>query len=124
MALFAWLSRQDAQSALIGAGIIAASQAAIIALFRQPVVSRPLRWFGRVVIADPLTKVMHQALDEWAAKVWEPRIQGIEEKVDEVRDQFRNNGGSTMRDRVDAVAEATGACSAAPRVGPPPEDAE
>ena len=123
MALFAWISRQDAQSALIGAGIIAASQAAIIALFRQPVVSRPLHWFGRVVIADPLTKVMHQALNEWAAKVWEPRIQAIEEKVDEVRDQFRNNCGSTMRDRVDAVAEATGACSA-PRVGPPPEDAE
>lgn len=123
MALFAWISRQDAQSALIGAGIIAASLAAIIALFRQPVVSRPLRWFGRVVIADPLTKVMHQALDEWAAKVWEPRISGIEEKVDEVRDQFRNNGGSTMRDRVDAVAEVTGACPA-PRVGPPPEDAE
>ena len=123
MALFAWISRQDAKSALIGAGIIAASLAADIALFRQPVVSRPLRWFGRVVVADPLTRVMHQALDEWAAKVWEPRIQGIEEKVDEVRDQFRNNCGSTMRDRVDAVAEATGACSA-PRVGPPPEDAE
>ena len=84
MALFAWISRQDAQSALIGAGIIAASLAADIALFRQPVVSRPLRWFGRVVVADPLTRVMHRALDEWAAKVWEPRIQGIEEKVDEV----------------------------------------
>jgi hypothetical protein len=41
--------------------------------------------------------------------VWEPRIEQIETKVDEVRDQFRNNGGSTMRDRVDAVAEATGA---------------
>lgn len=121
--LFAWISQRDASAVIIGAGVLAASNAAIIALFRQPVVSRPLRWFGRVVIADPLTKVMHQALDEWAAKVWEPRIHGIEVKVDEVRDQFRNNGGSTMRDRVDAVAVATGA-ECAPGVGPPPDDAE
>jgi len=107
--MLAWISSADLRSLVIGAGVIAASQAAIIALFRQPAVSRPLRWLGRVLIADPMTKVMHQALDEWAAKVWEPRIEQIETKVDEVRDQFRNNGGSTMRDRVDAVAEATGA---------------
>lgn len=123
MDLLAWISRQDAQAAVIGAGVLAASFAAIIALMRQPVINRPLRWFGRVVIADPLTKVMHQALDEWAAKVWEPRIQGLEVKVDEVRAQFSNNGGSTMRDRVDAAVEAAGG-PPAPRVGPPPDDAE
>ena len=121
--MVAWISQQDAQAVIIGAGVIAASIAAIIALFRQPVINRPLRWFGRVVIADPLTKVMHQALDEWAGKVWEPRIQGLESKVDEVRAQFSNNGGSTMRDRVDAAVEAAGG-PPAPRVGPPPDDAE
>ena len=123
MDLLAWISQRDLEAVVIGAGVIAASLAAIIALFKQPVINRPLRWFGRVVIADPLTKVMHQALDEWAAKVWEPRIQGIEHKVDEVRDQFRNNGGSTLRDRVDAAVEASGGPKA-PRVGPAPDDAE
>lgn len=121
--LYAWISQRDAQAVIIGAGVIAASLAAIIALFKQPVVARPLRWLGRVLISDPMTTVIHQALDEWASRVWDPRIAAIESKVDEVRAQFDNNGGSTMRDRVDAVASATGAPSA-PRVGPPPDDSE
>lgn len=129
-AVVGWISQQDATAVVIGCGVLAASLVAIIGLFRQPVVMRPIRWFGgkigiigRVLVGDPLTKVIHRALDEWAAKVWEPRIDGIEAKVDEVHAQFLNNGGSTAMDQLDAIGSAVGA-KPRPKVGPPPDDAE
>lgn len=107
--ILAWISGQDARNVLLAAGAIAAALTAMLVLLRQPVVFGPIRWLGRTLIADPLTRVIHRALDEWATRVWGPRIDAIEEKVDQVRAQFDNNGGSTMRDRVDRISEKVGA---------------
>lgn len=107
--MIAWISQRDGAALVIACGAIAAALTAVIVLLRQPIIYRPVLWLGRTLVADPLTKVMHRALDEWAAKVWEPRIEAIESKVDQVRAQFENNGGSTMRDRVDRISEKVGA---------------
>jgi hypothetical protein len=108
MDLLAWISRQDAQAAVIGAGVLAASFAAIIALLRQPVINRPLRWFGRVVIADPLTKVVRQALDDWAHTTGGP-VDKIDKRLASLEEQNVRNGGSTNRDRLNAIGRAVGA---------------
>jgi hypothetical protein len=104
-----WISQQDGLAVLTKCGVAAAAFTAIVVAIRPIVRSRPVRWLGRVLFADPLAAVIHQSLDEWADRTWGPRIDGIEVKVDEVRAQFFNNGGTTMRDRVDDAAEAAGA---------------
>ncbi len=109
-----WISGTDARNLVLAVGAIAAALTAIVVLFRQPLIARPIAWLGRTLIGDPLIKVMHRALDEWADRVWEPRVKAIEDKVDRVQAQFENNGGSTMRDRVDAIGRTVGA-------GPPPD---
>lgn len=108
MDLIAWISQDDTQAIIIGAGVFAASLAAVIALFRQPVVSRPLLWFGRVVIADPLAKVIRRALDEWAHTPDGP-VDKLNQRLSSLEEQNVRNGGSTNRDRLNAIGRAVGA---------------
>lgn len=109
-----WISGADARNLIVAAGLLAGALTAIVVLFRQPLIARPISWLGRTLIADPMTKVIHRALDEWADRVWHPRIAAIEEKVDRVQAQFENNGGATMRDCVDRIGEKVGAEPAPP----------
>jgi len=102
------ISSHDAQAFAIGAGIIAASITAVIVLFRQPVISTPIRWFGRVVISDPLTTVIHQALDLWA-KTPDGPVDRIDKRLSSLEEQNTRNNGSTTRDRINAVGRAVGA---------------
>lgn len=128
-AVFAFISAIDARDLALGCGAVAAALVAIAAALKVPFVSAPLRfvdrgisWVFRRLIGEPLaaaaTKWFHGAMDAWAAEKLEPRFKAIE-------GEFRNNGGSTMRDRVDATARAVGAPPApvAP-IAPPPIDAE
>lgn len=115
MDIIAWVSQQDAKALVIGCGVLAASLAAIIALFRQPVVTRPVRWFGgklgiigRVLIGDPLANVVHRALDEWARAEDGP-VDKIDRRLASLEEQNVRNGGSTNRDRLNAIGRAVGA---------------
>lgn len=113
--LLAWISREDGSAIALGAGAVAASLVAVIALFRQPVVYRPIRWFGRklgvigwVLVGDPLAKVIKRALDEWAHAEGSP-VQVMNERLISLENQNVRNAGSTNRDRLNAIGRAVGA---------------
>lgn len=104
----AWISQQDASAVVIGFGVFCAAVTAVIVLFRQPVISGPLRWLGRVLLADPMAKVVHQALDEWAHTEGGP-VDKIDRRLASLEEQNVRNGGSTNRDRLNAIGVAVGA---------------
>lgn len=103
-----WISAHDAQMAAATIGALCATVLAIAAVYRLPAVSRPLRWLGRTLIADPLTRLIHGALDGWAANPDGP-IATVGQRLSAVEAQLQPNGGSSLRDRVDATACAVGA---------------
>lgn len=96
------LSGEDALQILQTTAVVAAALVAIVAAARLPMISRPGRWIWRRLIAEPFATWVHALLDAWAEKRIDPRLDALEA-------QFRNNGGSTLRDRVDATAAAVGA---------------
>lgn len=106
--LLSWISQQDASALVIGLGVLCAAVTAVIVLFRQPVISRPLRWLGHVLVGDPLTKVIRQALDEWAHIEGGP-VDRIDRRLASLEEQNVRNGGSTNRDRLNAIGRAVGA---------------
>lgn len=122
--MMAWISRTDAQAIAITCGVLAGVVTALYGAYKVPIIGRPLRWIGRIIadvwrvaVADRMAWWLHRVLDSWwTAKDIEPRLAKIEA-------QFTNNGGSTLRDRVDATARAVGAAPA-PLPGPPPIDSE
>ena len=99
------LSGHDALAILQTTAIIAAALVAIVAAANLPMISRPGRWLWRRLVAEPFATWTHGVLDAWADRSVNPRLDALEA-------QFRNNGGSTLRDRVDATAEAVGAAPA------------
>lgn len=112
---FAWLSAHDAQMIAATIGAICATVLAVAAVYRLPAVNRPLRWLGRTLIADPLTRLIHTALDGWASNPDGP-IAAVGQRLAAVEAQLQPNGGSSLRDRVDATAQAVGA-KADPKAG-------
>lgn len=111
--LLAWISQADAKALVIGAGVIAAAITAVIVLARTVLGSRPMRYVGRALIVAPL---LH-ALNEWAASPG-----GIYDRLGALEAQHHRNGGSTTRDRVEAIADAVGAAKPPPPMPHDPSD--
>lgn len=115
MDIFGWISQQDASALVIGAGILAAAFTAIGVALKPIIRSRPARGLGaalgtigRVLIGDPLAKVVHRALDEWARTEGGP-VDKIDRRLASLEEQNVRNGGSTNRDRLNAIARAVDA---------------
>lgn len=102
LVLLGALSGADALQILQTTAIIAAAVVAIATAAKLPIVSKPGRWLWRRLVAEPLAAWFHAVLDAWAERSVNPRLTWLE-------DQFRNNGGSTLRDRVDTIGDAVGA---------------
>lgn len=94
-----------AQGIVLTVGALCAALVGIVAAVRTISALRPVRWLARTLIGDPVIRAAHRVLDEWAERIILPRLAAVEA-------QFVNNGGSTLRDRVDATATAVGAAPA------------
>ncbi len=94
-----------AQGVVLTVGALCAALVGIVAAVRTISALRPVRWMARTLIGDPIARAARRELDEWAERTIIPRLAAVEA-------QFANNGGSTLRDRVDATAAAVGAASA------------
>lgn len=110
----AWISRDDAQGIVIGIGVTSASLTAIAAAARLPWISRPGRWLWRRLIVEPFATWVRHQLDSWADDRIKPELEPIKERLDNLEAQHRRNGGRSTRDRLEAIAEATGATPAPP----------
>lgn len=67
----------------------AASLAAIIGLFVLVSRLRPVRWFGRTVVTEPVGRWVSETVrDE------------VNHALEDLRTEFRPNGGSSMADKV------------------------
>lgn len=77
----------------LGAG--AAAFVAIVAALGFVIRSRPTKWLWRRVVAEPITNWQRAQFEH----VTEPALA-------EIRQQLRPNGGSSLRDRIDQVADA------------------
>ena len=105
------LSGHDALRILQTTAMVAVALCAIVAATKLPMISKPGRWLWRRLVAEPIAAWFHGVLDAWADRT-------INGRLDWLEGQFRNTGGSTMRDRVDKVASAVGAD---PAPAPDPE---
>lgn len=103
-----WISAEDFRALATNVVAVAALIGAISAIWRAPYISRPLKWIAANLISVPLTRFFHSVLDSWAATPDGP-VKKIDQRLSEVEYQLRPNGGSSLRDRVDATARCVGA---------------
>lgn len=110
------ISAVDAERLVLTVGAIGAAIVAIGAAIRVLAALPPVRWLWRVVVArgwqklvaEPLADWFEHVLDRWAATRIDPRLDALEA-------QHERNGGCSTRDRIEAIAEATGARPEPPR---------
>lgn len=116
------ISIDDAKSLLIGLGVTAAAIVSITALLRLSFVKRPILWLWRRLVGEPVARWFHGLLDAWATD------SGLLPRIERIEGQFAKNGGSSARDRLDAIGRAVGAPDPPIRARPleelglPPED--
>lgn len=79
-------------SALRDFGAVCGALVAVGALLTLLTKARPVRWVGRTLVGDPVTR-WHRNQVAWV----------VEPSLAEIRDQLRVNGGKSLRDRVDAI---------------------
>lgn len=96
------LSGADALRVLQTTAVIAAALVAIATAAKMPWISRPGRWLWRRLVAEPVAAWFHRVLDAWADRAITPRLDALEA-------QFQRNGGSSAKDRLEAIANAVGA---------------
>ncbi len=114
-----WISAEDLRALATNVAAVAAILVTLTTVWRLPVVSVPLKWLSATLISEPLTHFFHRVLDRWAEKPDGP-ISGIDRRLSDVEYQLRPNGGSSLRDRVDATARQVGAADApSPSTAPP-----
>lgn len=81
-------------SALRDFGAVCGALVAVGALLTLLTKAKPVRWVGRTLVGDPVTK-WHRNQVSWV----------VEPSLAEIRDQLRVNGGKSLRDRVDAIED-------------------
>lgn len=127
MSLHGFISAVDARMLLVTVGGAAAALVAIVAAFRLPVVSRPLLWLWRTLVANPVTTWLRGELTAIITLLLAPldaRVARIEGQVQRIEGQVFPNGGRSLYDRADAAADAGGRPKPPIKVGPAPEDSE
>lgn len=108
MDIFGWISQQDASALVIAIGLLAASLTAVVTAVRLPIISKPGRWIWRRLIGEPVTAWVNRTLDAWSE-----RPDGVVQRLDRLEAQHHRNGGSSTRDRIEAIAQTV-------RAPPPP----
>lgn len=88
--------------ALLDVGALAVALAGIIGFIILVARLRPVRWLWRTLIADPIGDSFDRRT---RAIVTDVVSVVVEEKVAPIREQFGTNGGSTLRDRINAIDE-------------------
>lgn len=106
--MVSWISAADSRTLAATIVAICGAIVAIVTVYRLPYINRPIRWVGRSLIAEPLQRVIHGALNAWADEPEGP-VQRIDRRLSDVESQLRTNGGSSLRDRVNVVGRQVGA---------------
>lgn len=86
-------------SAIVALGAVCGALAAVIVLLSLLTKARPVRWFFRKIVGEPVTS-WHRAQTLY---VVESAVAPIYEQLKPIHEQLQANGGSTLRDRVDVV---------------------
>lgn len=84
--------------ALRDAGTLAVALAGIVGFVVLVARLRPVRWLWRTLISDPIGESFDHRTRTVVAEV-------VEAKVAPILKEFGNNGGHTLRDRIDVIDE-------------------
>lgn len=95
---------------LVDAGTMAGLLVALVAAGRTP----PARWVWRLLVHQPTTEWLRSTVAE-VIRPTDERCARVEQRVAAIEHELHPNGGTSLRDRVDATAERVGA-------PPPPGD--
>lgn len=102
--------------------ITAGALVAIATAARLPIINRPGKWLWKRNVAGPIGGWIHQILTAHTAPITErldrgdARMGDIEARLTAIEHEMHPNSGRSMRDRIDATADAVGA------EPPPPPD--
>lgn len=103
-ALAPWLETLRDTSAVIA--VLAGTVVSVSAAIRVPVISRPLRWVGRTLFADPFEKWLDRVIGNHVTGVRETldstaaKVENIDDRLEAIEHEVLPNDGSSLRDAV------------------------